>query len=237
MSSNPRRPYAVTPDESYPRTFLDRHGPDGALRLRALAQAPKIFAIVAIFFSLVASRLHFGPVAKVLFVLGASIAATTVAMRILLGAGHLAGEAFQAATNGAGTPYEVQFSQQDALVMRGRVAEALEAYEREITSPSLGVDATEARVRAADLYATAGNPQRAAALLREVQQLPNVKPGTDIYASSRLVDLLLGPLRDRGRALAELRRLIDRYPNATAAAHARTALAKLKADVPHGEQG
>ena len=236
MSSNPRRQYAVTPDESYPRTFLDRHGPDGALTLRALAHVPKIFAIVTILFSMVASRLHVGPVAKVLFVLGASVAVTAVVMRLLLGAGRVAGDAFQAATSGGGTPYEVKFSHQDALVMRGRVAEALEAYEREIASPSRGVDPAEARVRAADLYATAGDPQRAAALLREVQRLPGVKPGTDIYASNRLVDLLLGPLGDRGRALTELRRLIDRDPNARSAAHARTALAKLKADLAPGEQ-
>ena len=43
-----------------------------------------------------------------------------------------------------------------------------------------------------------------------------------------LVDLHLGPLEDEGRALVELRRLIDGFPGTREAEMAREALAKLK---------
>lgn len=54
------------------------------------------------------------------------------------------------------------------------------------------------------------------------------REGGATRATNRLVDLLTGPLRDPGRAAVELRRLIDRHPTSTAAAHAREALAKIK---------
>jgi len=56
----------------------------------------------------------------------------------------------------------------------------------------------------------------------------NLPAGQDIYATNRLVDLLTGPLRDPGRAAVELRRLIERHPESTAATHARAALARIK---------
>jgi hypothetical protein len=42
------------------------------------------------------------------------------------------------------------------------------------------------------------------------------------------VDLLNGPLNEPGRALVELRRLIEKYPASAGADHARDALAALK---------
>jgi hypothetical protein len=50
-----------------------------------------------------------------------------------------------------------------------------------------------------------------------------------VYASSRLADLYDGPLNEPGRALVELRRIIERYPGTAVATHARDALPKLKA--------
>lgn len=53
----------------------------------------------------------------------------------------------------------------------------------------------------------------------------------ELYATSRLVDLLIGPLDDRGRAVAELRRLADRHPGTPEGAHAVTAIARHKAEL------
>lgn len=231
----PANARAVAPDEAYRRTFFDRHGPDGAVALRSLAYAPQILGMLAIFFALLSAKLHTSLLVKVLFVaVGASVATAGVLGAILY-LGRATGDAVRVATaGGASTPYEVKFSREEALVMQGRVAEALESFEREIAAPSRNVDPIDARARAAELYAKHGNARRAAELLREVQRAPGVRPGLDIYATNRLVDLLLGPLGDRGRALVELRRLIDRYPNTTAASHARVALGKLKKDVTSG---
>ena len=44
--------------------------------------------------------------------------------------------------------------------------------------------------------------------------------GQYAYATNRLVDLLTGPLNDPGRAMGELRRLIDRAPQSPAAVNA-----------------
>ncbi len=48
------------------------------------------------------------------------------------------------------------------------------------------------------------------------------------YLAQKLVDLSLGPLGDEGRAMAELRRLIDGFPGTREAEAARRTLAELK---------
>lgn len=85
------------------------------------------------------------------------------------------------------------------------------------------------RTRAAEHYAREGrDPARAAELFRQVRALPDASSRDVLYASSRLVDLYDGPLADPGRALVELRRIIEQYPDSALARHARTALPRLK---------
>ena len=128
--------------------------------------------------------------------------------------------------DGSTTPYQRQFSYQEALAAKGLVDEALASYEAEIVAAPTDV---EAIVRTADLYLThRKRPERAAELLRRLQRLPAAPPDKVLYATHRLVDLYLGPLDDRGKALVELRRLIDNFPASQAARFAREALAKLK---------
>ncbi len=62
-----------------------------------------------------------------------------------------------------------------------------------------------------------------------MRSLPGVSPRDALYASSRLVDLYDGPLDEPGRALVELRRLIELYRNTDVAAGARSAIARIKA--------
>jgi hypothetical protein len=62
------------------------------------------------------------------------------------------------------------------------------------------------------------------------RSLPGAKPELKRYTSQKIIDLLLGPLGDRGRAMAELRMLIDRYPTSREAEGAREALRRLKAE-------
>jgi predicted Zn-dependent protease len=138
-------------------------------------------------------------------------------------AGGRVAKAFTAGTES--TPYEEQFSYQQALVMKGKVDEALASFEELIeASPN----AVQPRLRAAELYAKHDAPRRAAELLREALRSPALTAGQNVYATNRLVDLLAGPLGDPGRACVELRRLIDRYPRSTNAQHAREALARIK---------
>jgi hypothetical protein len=86
-----------------------------------------------------------------------------------------------------------------------------------------------ARLRAAALYASRGdNPRRAAELLRDVMSMPAIGARDDIEASTRLIELLMGPLGEPGRAMVELRRLMDRRPGTDAAARAKLTLLELK---------
>ena len=128
--------------------------------------------------------------------------------------------------SGATTPYQRQFSQQDALAAAGRIDEALDSYEAEVAAAPADV---EAIMRTADLYLQhKRNPERAAELLRSVRRIAGARPEKVLYASHRLVDLYLGALNDRGRAIVELRIIIDRFPGSQAATFAREGLARLK---------
>lgn len=129
--------------------------------------------------------------------------------------------------SGGTTPSRADYSREDALLMQRDVAGALESLEARIAAdPGLA----DARLRAADIYGREGqDPRRAEALFREVQRIPDVSLRDDVYASNRLVDLYDGPLANTGRALVELRRLIERYPGTRAAEEARRGLVTLKA--------
>jgi hypothetical protein len=85
-------------------------------------------------------------------------------------------------------------------------------------------------VRSGELYARElGEPAMAVERFRLARSLPNVKPELQRYASQKIIDLLLGPLGDRGRAMAELRMLADKHPASREAEGAREALRNLKA--------
>ncbi|MGH7622660.1 MAG: tetratricopeptide repeat protein, partial [Gemmatimonadaceae bacterium] len=130
------------------------------------------------------------------------------------------------AVDGTSTPYKEQYSYQQALVMQGRLDDALESFEAVIAEQPAAIDA---RLRAAELYARdKGNHARAAELFRQVQRIESVSAGEFVLATNRLVDLLSGPLGESGRALVELRRLIERYPSLPAAEHARAVLRRMK---------
>lgn len=129
--------------------------------------------------------------------------------------------------SGATTPSRADYSREDALVMQRDVLGALDSYEARLAADPFLV---AARLRAADLYAREGNdPGRAAVLFRDVQCIPGVAPADDLYASHRLVDLYDGPLGNTGRAIVELRRIVDRYAGTRAAEEAQRGMATLKA--------
>jgi tetratricopeptide (TPR) repeat protein len=177
-----------------------------------------------------AQMLGFGGIPLMAFTLVCASTLAAAAMYVGLAGGQAAADVAEYVTaGGSGTPYEESFSQEQALVMQRDYTTALELFEQRILrAPG------EPRVRmaAADLYRTYGeNPKRAAELYREVQRIPKVMSGHDVYASNKLADLYLGPLKEPGKALVEFRRLIERYPGSAAADHARLALANLKPDI------
>jgi len=219
---------------SYKVTFLDRLGPEGVNRLHAAKFGLVTFGGGLLMFGVLGSlKLGLTGFPLILFTLIGGFTLAAVGLFTGYKLGEAAGSVAQRVYMGGGnTPYEEQFSQEQALVMQRDYAAALALYEQRIAATL-----AEPRVRmaAADLYVTHGqNPVRAAELYREVQRIPNVMSGHDIYVSNKLADLYLGPLEAPGKALVELRRLVDRYPGSTAARYARTAIANLKPDILRG---
>ena len=129
------------------------------------------------------------------------------------------------APSGSTTPYQQTFSYQQSLAIRGDVKGALDSYEAVLQQSPHEI---EAYVQAAELYASNGDPARAIELFRAMRDVEGVSRARDIYASNRLVDLYLGAASDDGRALVELRRLVERYPGTDVAVRAREALGGLK---------
>lgn len=214
---------------AYKQTLFDREGPDAGVSLKALGHGLMVAGLSVPLFA-VANLKHAVPLtgfAAVAWIVGCSAAAGAAAALLGLGVSYTAARGWTRFTmGGSTTPYKNQYSYQQALVMQGRVDEALASFEAIVGEDPLAIDA---RVKAAELYIRERqNHTRAAELFREIQREPTVAIGEDVYATRRLVDLLTGPLGEPGRAQVELRRLIERYPGTTAAAQARETLAALK---------
>ncbi len=213
----------------YKRSLLDREGPDAVLHLRAVAGGGMVFLVSLVIWGLVMRQHEIeGFEAAALTLLGAAVTgylAFHVVLKLTSAGGAVAGAVIF--PTGQSTPYEHQFSYQESLAARGDVAGALESYEAIMAEQPAAV---APRLRAAEHYARNGrDPRRAAQVFREIREIPDVSVRDAIYASSRLVDLYDGPLGDPGRALVELRRIIEKYPDTAIARNARAALPEMKA--------
>jgi hypothetical protein len=212
----------------YSPTMFDRHGPDAGRRVMLTGYALPVFLLSAILFGGLASRYAFSAAGQLFFTLGGALACTAGVVWSINRFSDAAGTTMRVVTMGAGgSPYEEQFSRERALVMQGKVSEAVEAFEQRAAAMPHNI---EVRIHAAELLAReGGNPERAAALLRQARAIPGLTVPQDIYVAHRLADLLSGPLREPGRALVELRRIIERYPGTPAARDARAGLSTVKA--------
>ena len=218
----------MEPPTEYKTTLFDRHGAAAADVVRAWGYGLMVFGVTmgAISFTMAAGG---GSTTLVqwLEALGVSalFGAVTAGVGLLISRG--VGKGWKhIMVDGSTTPYEEQYSHEQSLVMRGQVDDALASFESIVQG---NPDAVKPRVRAAELYSREkGNHVRAAQLLAEVQRIQTAGVGDFVYATHRLVDLYTGPLNEPGRAMVELRRLIERLPGTPAAQQARDALATLK---------
>jgi len=142
---------------------------------------------------------------------------------------HGSGEAARAFTLPATTGfYANEHSEIDTLEARGDFKAAVAAWEAVAVAEPAN---PWPLVRSAELLARElGEPALAVERFRLARSLPGVKPELERYASQKIIDLLLGPLAERGRAMVELRMLIDRHPASREAEGARAALRNLKAE-------
>jgi len=119
------------------------------------------------------------------------------------------------------------YSAVETMVSRGRYREAAEAYAARAREPRRRVEATLRR--GALLAGPLGLPAQAVAELLELRTRQGpLAPADDLRVGLALVDLYDFKLTDPGRAMTELRRLIDRYPESRHARHMRNVLRELK---------
>jgi hypothetical protein len=118
------------------------------------------------------------------------------------------------------------YSSIETLVARGHYQAAADAYADRARNPAERVEATLRR--AAVLAGHLGHPETAAVELDSLRITP-LSSRDDFRVGLALVDLYERRLKEPGRAMGELRRLIDRYPTAQGARRLRTALGELKA--------
>ena len=156
---------------------------------------------------------------------GFGVLAWGISRAVLGAAGGAAGTLYM--PDGASTAYVPQFSQIEALEARGDLQGAADAWDA-----ACAADPGNATllIRAADFRLRAlRDPVAARDRYRRARNLESADAEVVRYCTSKLVDLYLGPLGDEGRALVELRRLVDGHPGTPEAEHARAALQRLKA--------
>jgi hypothetical protein len=119
------------------------------------------------------------------------------------------------------------FSGEETMVAQGRYTDAAEAYQRRGREQGVAVEATLRR--AALLAGPLALPLLAATELTEARSAGTpLAPEDDVRLGLALVDLYDYRLQDPGRAMAELRRLIDLYPQSRHTRRMRNVLQDLK---------
>lgn len=128
--------------------------------------------------------------------------------------------------SGDTTAYTPTFSHIDALEIKGDLDGAATAWEVAIAEQPESVLTV---VRAADFHLRARkDPPTALEFYLRARALNGGTADLRRYVQQKIVDLYLGPIADEGRAMSELRRLIDAFPGTREADGARAALAALK---------
>lgn len=115
------------------------------------------------------------------------------------------------------------FSHAEALASRGDFEAASKAFND--VRAAHGETARLIRAEAEMHMRAGGDPSRARELLLRLRQAADSSRADELFATHRLLDLYLGVLADPGRAMVELRRLADRFPDTP---DGQGALAELK---------
>jgi len=130
------------------------------------------------------------------------------------------------APSGDSTAYTPTFSHIEALEIKGDLDGAAAAWEAAIAEQP---ESLLTIVRAADFHLRARkDPHTALDYYLRARALSGGTQDLRRYVQQKVVDMHLGPMADTGRAMVELRRLIDAFPNTREAEGARAALAELK---------
>ncbi|MCH7776321.1 MAG: tetratricopeptide repeat protein [Gemmatimonadetes bacterium] len=140
---------------------------------------------------------------------------------------------FFGAQSGSSTPPTKGYSAIEAMVAGGRYQDAAVAYRREIAADPSD---TEARSRLAQLLMDRLEDFTAAArYLKEAREV-TTNDRRKMGYSLRLVDLYRSRMGDRGKAMVELRRFIDTFPDSPHIDGVRRELSELLVEMKAGPE-
>jgi hypothetical protein len=131
------------------------------------------------------------------------------------------------------SPHRQSFSQIETMIARGDLDAAAAEFARRADAG----DARAAVRRAALLASDLGVPEKARIELEEFRERYRLGPADDIRVGLALARLYEDALDEPGRAMREIRRLLDLHPNARGLRHFRRTLEVLKAQRFGPEKG
>ncbi len=123
------------------------------------------------------------------------------------------------------------YSHAEALAAAGRMTEAEAAFEALHAERGDRVDVLHAEI--AWQLKPGGSVERAKTLLQRLRKAAGATRADDLYATQRLIDLYLGPLKDTDRAMSELRRIVQQFPGSRDAEGAQMAIVTLREQAGH----
>ncbi|HEY4321637.1 MAG TPA: hypothetical protein VGM77_10745 [Gemmatimonadales bacterium] len=145
---------------------------------------------------------------------------------------HMASSGFiHVLTSAGGTPPEYGFSEQQAMVMQGRIDDAIQSYRRYIDDHPGEI---EGRIRLGLLLADGRRDEAGAEESLLEARILGPGPQQESIISNALIDLHTAAGRPEALR-AELARFVQRYPGSTAAAHASERLRTLEPQAGAGQ--
>jgi hypothetical protein len=149
---------------------------------------------------------------------------TAVARGMLQFGGRMAAGVY--APTGTASGHAPSFSHIETLVIRGDLDGAAAAWEVAVLEHP---ESAFVLMKAADFHLRSRkNPRAALEYFDRARALGSGNRDLRLYVQQQIIDVYLGPLNDPGRAMGELRRLIEAFPGTREAEAARTALAAIK---------
>ena len=163
------------------------------------------------------------------FVLGAALGGASVYYGVMW-ASEGAGAAMQQIYHPSGhsTPHRREYSEAQALALRGLFREAIDCYETYVAEfpedpePCLGI----ARIHRDHLK----RYDDAVIWLRRARQIPGLDAGREIFVTREIIEVYVGKLGAPERAIPELARLADRFAGTREGELAKLELERLRSE-------
>lgn len=131
--------------------------------------------------------------------------------------------------SGTSTPYRRQYSEPQALALRGLFQEAIDCYETYVAEfpddpePCIGI----ARIYRDHLK----RYEDAVRWFRRARQASAMDPGREVLVTREIIEMYQGRLNEPRRAIPELARLAERFAGTREGDLARTELQRLRQDL------